>query len=326
MVKGTTKYDEFALIQRLCQNIPTPTTSDSNLGPGDDSALLNVPEGQQLVVSTDTLNVDVHFFADADPYTIGHKSLAVNLSDLAAMGALPKWVTMNLSLPANMLERMTWLNNFSAGFGALAKSYGVELVGGDVTRGPLMITVTALGLVPNDQALLRSTAHEGDLIIVSGNLGTAAAALHLIQSGSKPSVSWLESLQQPEPRVDLGLALRGTANSMIDISDGLLADLKHILDASSLGAEIYTSQLPIKQGVREHHAFTWDWPLAGGDDYELCFTVANHHLHEIKDLSRLLGVPLTVIGEMTVKPELVCMDEQGQVIKTKKKGWNHFYE
>ena len=316
--------DEFALIKQLCRQIPVPKADSSDIGPGDDAAIINVPADSQLVISTDTLNADVHFYADADPYTIGHKALAVNLSDLAAMGADAHWVTLNLSLPGDWSNPGSWLEPFSAGFGRLAREHSVELLGGDTTSGPLAITVTAMGLVPKAQAVLRNGAQPGELIVVSGHLGAAAGALALLQNGQTPPPGWQKCLQQPTPRLALGRALRSVATSMIDISDGLMADLQHVLTQSGCGARIQLSALPLLASLTKHPLFDWCWPLAGGDDYELCFTVAASDQAMLESISQAMQVPLNVIGQTTDDDQLMCLDENGDSLSLEHMGWNHF--
>src|SRR5665811_1401936 len=246
MNKPMSKFD---LIKRYF----TRATPGTLLGVGDDAALLQVSEGNVLAVSSDMLVSGTHFFPDADPFLLGHKTLAVNLSDMAAMGALPRWATLAIALPD---ANEAWLERFSAGFFELAQEHGVELVGGDTTRGPLNLCVTIMGEVPARQALRRNGAQVGDEVWVSGTLGDAALALaHLqgrIMLSAAEYTACAPALHQPQPRIALGLALRGIANSAIDISDGLLADLGHILDASRLAARLDFSALPISSVLRGH--------------------------------------------------------------------------
>ncbi len=253
------------------------------MGVGDDAALLRVAEGMELAVSTDMLVSGTHFFPDADPFLLGYKTLAVNLSDMAAMGATPRWATLSLSLPE---ANENWLQQFSAGFFALADEHEVELIGGDTTRGPLNLCVTIMGEVPRGKALRRSGAQIGDDIWVSGTLGEAALGLAHLQSEielpEEPRISCLAALHQPQPRVALGLALRGIANSAIDISDGLLADLGHILECSNVAAEVRYDRLPVSplfasSGDDDEPNWCKRCVLSGGDDYELCFTAPVAH-------------------------------------------------
>ena len=271
------RLGEFDVIAQLRERCALPR-ADVRVGIGDDGAVLRVPGGQQLVVAMDTLVEGVHFPRDTAAADIGWKALAVNLSDLAAMGAAPAWATLALTLP-RALPR--WLNDFAVGFARLARTHRVSLVGGDTTRGPLTVTVQAHGFVPSGAALLRAAARVGDAIYVSGTLGDAAAGLAVAQrrlvGTRKADAAWLRArLDRPTPRVALGLALRGLAHAAIDVSDGLAADLTHVLDASRVGAEIDMTRLPCSSALRRatpDAAHRARWQLAGGDDYELCFTV-----------------------------------------------------
>lgn len=287
---------EFELIRR-CFLRPTHHTV---LGIGDDAALIAPTPGQQLVVSTDMLVEGTHFFSDADPENLGWKTLAVNLSDLAAMGAQPRWATLAVAVPSPDLE---WLDAFARGFFTCADQFGVNLVGGDTTRGPKGATtfcVTILGESPPDAALRRSGAGVGDSIWVSGMPGQAALGLaHLrgtVVLAAPQLRDCLSALHRPQPRIALGLNLRGLATAAIDVSDGLLADLGHILDASSLSAELYIPDLP-PVGIAR------DALLAGGDDYELVFTTPSGSDHQVKELSARLALPLTRIGTVCLTPE-----------------------
>jgi thiamine-monophosphate kinase len=280
-----------------------------------------------LAVSCDMLVSGTHFLPDADPFLLGHKTLAVNMSDMAAMGALPRWATLAIALP-NANE--TWLERFSAGFFALALQYGVDLVGGDTTRGPLNLCVTIFGEVPAQQALRRDGAQLGDEIWVSGKLGDAALALAHLQGNivlSDPEyAACAPALHQPQPRIALGLALRGIASSAIDISDGLLADLGHILEASQLAARLDFSALPVSPTLRGHiqHLLAKQCVLSGGDDYELCFTAPAAHHGEISDIAARLKLPLARIG--TIVSGLGCMvlDAAGEPINIEATGYDHF--
>lgn len=259
---------EFELIR----NFFTRATPGAVLGVGDDAALLQVGGDVNLAVSTDMLVSGVHFFSDTDPFFIGHKAIAVNLSDMAAMGARPRWATLALSLPE---ADEVWLKKFSSGLFALADEHQVELVGGDTTRGPLNVCITIMGEVPRGTALRRTGAQVGDDVWVSGLLGDAALALAHVQGSVQLATQDLEgcmaALQQPVPRVALGLALRDLASSAIDVSDGLLADLGHILESSRVGASILFSALPCSRALKLHlrKPIGKRCLLAGGDDYEL---------------------------------------------------------
>lgn len=312
---------EFDLIQRYFTR-PTP---NAILGVGDDAALLRVSEGMELAVSTDMLVSGTHFFPDADPFLLGHKTLAVNLSDLAAMGAVPRWATLALSLPD---ADENWLRRFSAGFFALADEHSVELVGGDTTRGPLNLSVTIMGEVPRDQALRRSGAETGDDIWVSGELGDAALGLAHQQGKIKlpedARLSCLAALHQPRPQVALGLALRGVAHSAIDISDGLLADLGHILECSHAGAEIEFAAIPTGIPRDIDKALFQHCVLSGGDDYELCFTAPAAKRSQISAIATKLQLPLTRIGSVNAGPGCTVRAADGSMMKIKESGYDHF--
>lgn len=309
---------EFDLIKRHFTR-PAPTAL---LGVGDDCALLQVAEGKVLAVSSDMLVSGTHFFADADPCLLGHKTLAVNLSDLAAMGARPRWATLAISLPR---ADETWLERFSAGFFALANRYGVDLVGGDTTRGPLNLCVTIFGEVEAGRALRRSGAQAGDEIWVSGKLGDAALALAHLQGRvvlpENDLAACAQALHQPQPRVELGLALRGVASSAIDISDGLLGDLTHILEASGVGAEIEYARIPVSAALRALPDQSLGCALSGGDDYELCFTAPMSRHDEVLRISKQLALPLNCIGRI-VAGQGIC-DGAGNPINFEG-GYDHF--
>jgi thiamine-monophosphate kinase len=320
---------EFDLIRRYF----TRATPNTALGVGDDAALLRSAPGMELAVSTDMLVAGTHFFADADPWLLGHKALAVNLSDMAAMGAQPRWATLALALPQ---ADKVWLQQFSAGFFALAEQHGVELVGGDTTRGPLNLCVTIMGEVPQGVALRRSGAQAGDDIWVSGTLGDAALGLALlkgeVQLAEGDAAACVQRLQRPEPRVALGLALRSVASSAIDISDGLLADLGHILEGSGVGAEIALAALPVSPVLRAclPHALGRHCVLAGGDDYELCFTAPVAQRDVLQKISQRLDLPLTRIGTIVPKTSDILGSgctvraADGEIITIGESGYDHF--
>lgn len=315
--------DEFGLIDRLCQRIPVLQSDGGSLGPGDDAAVLNIPSGQQVVITSDTLNAGVHFLPGTAPPDIGYKSLAVNLSDLAAMGAQPRWISLNLSLPKDS-DAGAWVDDFATGMAELAVEHDVRLIGGDLTSGPLSISITAFGLTPLASVVTRSGAQAGDGVFVTGHVGMAAAVLSLIRQGGTVPEAWRQRLLRPQPRVAAGLALRGIATGMIDISDGLLADLGHILQASGFGAVIERDRIPVNETLRQYSEFDWQWPLSGGDDYELCFTAPPAASGQLAQLSNELDLPMTRIGEMTIERELVCLDEQDQPVTVTQTGWRHF--
>jgi thiamine-monophosphate kinase len=289
------------------------------MGVGDDCALLRPDAGLELALTTDMLVEGTHFLPGAEPRSLGHKALAVNLSDLAAMGAAPRWALLALALPS---ADAAWLEPFSAGFFALAERYGVELVGGDTTRAPLRtITVTAIGEVPAGVALFRAGARPGDDLWVSGELGGAALGL------ARPQIAAAAArLHRPEPRVELGERLRGLAHAAIDISDGLTSDLGHILERSQVGAVVHYAQLPRSSAFStlENQELEKGCVLSGGDDYELAFTAALERRTEIAALSAELGLPLTRIGTIQAgEPRLVVLDERNQPMDYRR-GFDHF--
>ncbi len=314
---------EFDLIRRYF----TRATPGALLGVGDDAALLRASAGSALAVSSDMLVSGTHFPPDAEPFLLGHKTLAVNLSDMAAMGALPRWATLAIALPA---ADDVWLERFSAGFFSLAQRYGVELVGGATTRGPLNLCVTIIGEVPQGRALLRSGAQPGDEIWVSGYLGDAALALAHLQGRIALSEADLDicaqALHRPQPRVELGLALRGIATSAIDISDGLLADLGHILEASRAGAQIDLVKLPVSLPVAGYFGQPagMQCVLAGGDDYELCFTAHPARHAEVSDIAAKLKLPLANIGTVVAQQGCSVFDAAGNPLKLERTGYEHF--
>ncbi len=297
------------------------------LGVGDDAALVNVAEGKELVVAADMLLAGRHFFHEDDAAGVGHKSLAVNLSDMAAMGATPRWALLCIALP-EADER--WIGGFAQGFFALAEAHGVGLIGGDTTRGPLTISVTIMGEVERGAALRRSGAKAGDDVWVSGMLGDAALALAHLKRGISlaphDAAALLPRLHMPTPRVKLGQKLLGLAHGAIDISDGLLADLGHMLEASKVGAEIDVDSLPVSASVRGYlaHDVAREAVLAGGDDYELCFTAAPNRRAEIEGLGRRLKLNLTRVGHITRRKGLALHDAQGRPVIWEHKGFDHF--
>lgn len=305
---------EFGLIQRFFTRPGrNPSTA---LGVGDDCALLEVPDGYQLAVTADTMAENVHFFAGTDPKGLGHKLLAVNLSDLASMGAQPIAVTLALTLPR---VDEAWLAAFAQGFLALADKFSVDLIGGDTTSGALTLTVQAMGLVPRGQALLRSGAKVGDWVYVSGPIGDAGLGLKILQGYpcAQPGQA-LERFHQPLPCVDTGLALRPIASACIDISDGLAGDLGHILSRSQVGACLDWEALPLSAGVQAYIHATGDWlmPLVAGDDYELCFTVNPQQAHLVPLHCRKIGVIETEPGLRLRKDQII------QPLKTQ--AYEHF--
>ena len=304
------------------------------LGVGDDCALLAPAPGMQLAISSDMLVEGRHFFADVDPEALGHKALAVNLSDLAACGARPLAFTLALSLPR---VDEPWLAGFSRGMWALADAHGCELVGGDTTQGPLNICITVFGEVPAGQALLRSGARPGDDIFVSGTLGDARLALEALLGHITLDADTLararQRLERPSPRVALGLQLRGVASSAMDVSDGLLGDLGHILKASGVGACIdieATSKLIAASAYPSSVSGQFDLEttrrctLAGGDDYELVFTAPPSRRDAVAAASQASGTPVTRIGTVMAEPGLQLVDAQGLAVENRYASFDHF--
>ena len=317
---------EFDLVD-LIHRRTALARADVRLGIGDDAALLDVPAGQRLVVCTDTLVPGTHFPEATAPQDIGWKALAVNLSDLAAMGAQPAWAMLALTLPQADAH---FVEHFADGFAELARPFQVALVGGDTTRGPLSITVTALGFVPEASALTRAGAQIGDAVFVTGTLGDAAAALHALHEARAPSSSWLpalrERLDRPQPRVAAGLALRGIATACIDVSDGLLADLGHVCARSGVGAEIDADALPVSSALCEMSAATQrrEFALAGGDDYELCFSVREADASRVAGIFSALECSATRIGRIVAGSGVRVHDGNGRPLDLPPRGWQHF--
>ena len=312
---------EFALIDRYFTR--PARRADTVLGVGDDAALLTVPPGRWLVVTTDTMVAGTHFLTGDDPAALGHKLLAVNLSDLAAMGADPAWFTLALTLPT---VESDWLDAFAGGLFALADASGIELIGGDTTRGPLSLTVQALGTVPLALALRRDGAQPGDGVYVSGTLGDAALALALRLEGVLVPTKLAVRLDRPTPRLALGRALRGCASAAIDISDGLIADLGHLCTRSGVGAEVDLAALPRSAAfdAAARGAQDTDKPLCGGDDYELCFTLPAAQETGVTALTAAAGCALTRIGRITAEPGVRCRDAAGRLLTPTRPGFDHF--
>ena len=311
---------EFDLISRIRARVAG--RSDVVLGIGDDAALLAVPPGRHLVVTADTLNAGVHFPGATAAADIGWKSLAVNLSDLAAMGATPAWCTLSLSLPQ---ADEAWLDAFLDGFLDLARQHDVALVGGDTTRGPLSISVTAMGLVEAGQALRRDGARAGDDLWVTGTLGDAAAALGPALEGRQASAALRLRLDRPTPRLAAGQRLSGLASACIDLSDGLLADLAHVCHRSGVGAEVELPALPASAGLLQREPAT-RWPLqaCGGDDYELCFTATPRHREPILQAMDFAGVRVTRIGRIVAGQGVRARDGNGEEWLPAQAGYQHF--
>ena len=314
---------EFDLIEKYFSR-PAPSAV---LGVGDDCSLVQPSPGMELAITTDTLLAGRHFLPTDGPGTVGHKALAVNLSDLAAMGAKPRWVLLAIGLPE---ADEKFLRGFSGGFFGLAQKFGVELIGGDTTRsGLLTLTVTAIGELPPGAALRRDGAQSGDDIWVSGTLGDAAAALAhhqgLLKLSTEEAVACFPRLFVPAPRVELGLALRGIAHACIDVSDGFVADLGHILQRSAKGAEVEFESLPLSTALQshEHEVAARECVLAGGDDYELVFTASPDRHAEIDAIATSLQLRLTRVGRITEGSRL-SLTLQGSPLNLKRAGFDHF--
>lgn len=314
---------EFDLIARFFTR-PTP---HAVLGVGDDCALIGPTPGMELAISTDMLIAGRHFMPADGPGTVGHKAMAVNLSDLAAMGATPRYALLSIALPE---ADENFLRGFAGGFFGLAQKFGVEVIGGDTTRGGLLtLSVTVIGEVPPGQALRRDAAQPGDDVWVSGTLGDAAAALAHHQGRlrleTEQAVRCFPRLFVPAPRVELGLALRGVAHACIDVSDGFAADLGHILERSAAGAEVWYEQVPLSRALaplREDPAVQ-DCVLAGGDDYELIFTAPAERRESVQAIGRELNLQLTQVGRISSEPGLRIL-HHGQPMPLTRSGFDHF--
>lgn len=323
---------EFNLIDRYFSAL-SPPRHDVVLGIGDDCALLKPTPDKLLAVSMDTLVSGVHFLPDTDPVALGHKALAVNLSDLAAMGAAPAWVSLALTLPQ---VDETWLAGFCEGFGALARQHGVQLIGGDTTHGPLAITVQVQGWVEPAHALCRSGAQVGDAIFVTGTPGDAALGLALLQQDPKQAslcaaaepfrADLCRRLERPTARIAQGLDLAGLAHAAIDVSDGLAQDLGHILQQSGVGADLWVERLPLSAALNSLPQRTDALALAlgGGDDYELCFTVPPAQCAELKRRAAAWDCACTEIGRIRAEPGLRCLWDDGSPFLLESAGYEHF--
>lgn len=318
---------EFELIDKYFAR-PTPSAV---LGPGDDCALVQPTPGKQLAVTTDMLVAGTHFLPDTDPKNLGWKAMAVNLSDLAAMGAQPRWVTLAGALP---VVDEPWIAKFAEGFFACAAEYGVDVIGGDTTKGPLNVCITAMGEVEPGHALRRDGAKVGDQIWISGRPGLASLGLAFLQGKVKLPEPWprlcVGALEKPRPRVALGLALNGIASAAIDVSDGLLADLGHIAERSGCAAAIKLVQLPHLPKGDSYDAdlrrIALECQLTGGDDYELCFTAPGTQSLSIAQIAATLELPLWNIGEMVAGTtgDVAVFDPDGKPVQFDSKGYDHF--
>lgn len=317
--------NEQDIIRRIAAR-GTRTRRDVVLGIGDDAALIRAPAGHELVVSTDSLVAGIHFPVNTSPAAIGHKALAVNLSDIAAMGAEPAWFTLNLALPEADAE---WLERFCDGLFALADEFGVVLIGGDTDRAPLAAGVQIIGFAPPGKALRRSGARAGDSVFVTGTLGDAMLGLEIARGSlSVPEVcraALLARFEYPTPRVAVGVGLRGLASACVDISDGLARDLGHVLEASGVGATLSGERLPYSDCFRRAappHALAR--ALNHGDDYELVFTVPATRGAEVARLAARTGCPITEIGRIEAAPGLRIRDTDGAIATHACTGHDHF--
>jgi len=315
--------DEATVIERFFWHLGAVRT-DVVLGIGDDAALLRPPPGFDIAMTTDSLVEDVHFLPGSPPRSIGHRALAVNLSDLAAMGATPAWALLSLTLPA--IDE-AWLGDFATGFGRLARVHDVALVGGNLSRGPLNITVQLAGHVATNTALRRSGAHEGDEIWVSGTLGDATLGRERSSEAGEnaPAIGLLERFEYPTPRVALGDALRGVASACIDLSDGLLADLPRLAAASHCGAALDVDRLPLSDALRGEASDgpPWQRALVGGEDYELCFTAPPAAAPTLAAIAERCAVPLARCGRMRRTAGLELRNA-GAVIQFSHSTFGHF--
>jgi thiamine-monophosphate kinase len=321
--------NEFELIAHYFTR--TPRSPSVRLGVGDDAALIAPSPGCELAVSVDMLVGGRHFLLDTDPQRLGHKVLAVNLSDMAAMGATPRWALLAGALPESDPD---WLAAFARGFHALADAHAVDLVGGDTTRGPLNLCVTIIGEVPAGAALLRSGARIGDDIYVSGTLGDAALAVAALMGRVRLDANALAAacarLESPSPRVALGEALRAVASAAIDVSDGLVGDLGHILERSRVGAVVDLASIPRSPALTgllqgDERALALECVLAGGDDYELCFTAPPSAAARIAQIAADAALPLSRVGSIAAFDQgLVVRDEKGVPIAALPRAYDHF--
>lgn len=291
---------EFSLIERYCQDIGT-SHSSTQISVGDDAAVVRIPPGRELVISVDTMVEAVHFFSNTDPKLIAHKLVAVNLSDMAAMGAQPKWATLALTIPA-IDEK--WLSAFSSSLNNIAKAYSLQLIGGDTTRGPLTLSMQIMGLVDQGQALTRSKSNYGDDVYVSGTIGNAGLALAALDGRVELADDVLTelrlSLDTPTPQVELGLSLSGLANACIDVSDGLLADLGHIATSSKVGIQLDIDKIPLSKRFLEVYpnGEGLDLALTGGDDYQLVFTAKQIYRDKLSEIAEQLDIRISRIGSV----------------------------
>lgn len=313
---------EFDLIQQI-RSASLPSQPGTVLGIGDDAAVLRPPPGYDLVSCVDTLVAGVHYPGNTAAADIGYKSLAVNLSDLAAMGAQPLWATLALTLDSH---DPAWIRDFLTGFAAAAQPFDVDLVGGDTTQGPQVITVQAMGAVPPGEALCRTGAQAGDRVVVTGTIGDAALALHQLQCGEPVDEYLLGRLNRPSARVSAGLQVRNLVTSAIDISDGFVQDLKHVLKASNVGAKVQMDAMPASEPMIRAAAINQQHlQLTGGDDYELCLTVPQNHIDEVLTRLDAVGCGGQVVGEILAQPGICIESSTGELTELGSlAGYEHF--
>ncbi len=326
MSSGGSDLGEFELIRRFFQR-PCAPGAGVILGIGDDAALLEVPPGTQLVAAVDTIVEGRHFPEKTDARSVGHRALAVNLSDLAAMGATPAWATLALTMPSVDID---WLESFAAGLLELADAHGVALVGGDTTRGPLTISVQVMGHVPRGTALRRDGARAGDLLAVTGTLGDAGAGLAFVKTPPPPetrlaALELIRRFDYPAPRVQFGLAARGIATAAMDLSDGLVGDLPKLAQASGLAAHVVVERLPLSEAMRAAvpGPQARDWALAAGDDYELLLAVPAPRYTDLRAAADQLNLTLCVIGEFREGNGVTWSLNGGDFVPSAR-GWDHF--
>ena len=317
--------NEFEIIEHYFKPKLLDNQQGLELGIGDDAAVIDISQDEELVVSIDTLVQGVHFLKDTSPQDIANKSLLVNLSDIAAMGASPRWITLSLTLPENNSD---WLKEFSKQFNSLLADYSLVLIGGDLTKGPLSITIQAHGIVPKGKFLCRDGAKPGDFIYVTGELGAAAYTLRYLEDSDKnlkPTNEEIQRLNKPEPRIEVGLKLRDIATSCVDISDGLFSDLKHILRASKVGAEVKLMYIPYSKSLKLlDKELAIELALTGGDDYELCFTTPSFVSQS--DLEKVITeTQISQIGKINeLSSKLNLIDDDGESYNLKSKCYKHF--
>lgn len=326
MTANSADYTEFGMISRFLDRGRFQTGKDVIVGPGDDCALVTVPPGFCMAYSIDTCVAGVHFPSDSSAETVAYRSLGSSVSDLAAMGATPHVFTIALTLPDNDLD---WLEQFAVAMGEMAGELDIMLAGGDLTRGPLTVTVHVTGLLRQGDGMLRSGAKPGDFIYVSGTLGDAAAGLEYLianKAGTSAEIDYLVArFCRPQPRIALGLELVHIASAAIDISDGLMADLGHICEASAVGARVEADRLPLSAALRTSLSpgRAQEFGINGGDDYELCITVPPARAGQLTAISERTGVALTRIGSITADHQVVCVGPDREPLITKR-GYQHF--